>query len=274
MHRAGDLKKPLKVTFVSGGVAEPAQDEGGVTKVPGAAGLGLPDPAPPPPLALPHLSAATACPRLRLSLHPSIHPSLWGPQEFFMLLMRDLFRPDYGMWSLEEHTRTYWFPAGPPPDAEMEVEYALVGAILGLAIYNGVLRCAALGTGRRAGRRVRVRGGAVQPPAGAPAGGAPTAPTHHPQASSSTCTSRWPSTRSCWGRRPPSRQALMRGALRAAEGGCPAARIPAPGTFSAAPSRPRRGPLQDLKAAFPDLGRGLQQLLDFDGDVEAVFCRK
>lgn len=29
----------------------------------------------------------------------------------------------------------------------------------------------------------------------------------------------------------------------------------------------------DLKAAFPELGRGLQQLLDFEGDVEPVFCR-
>jgi hypothetical protein len=29
----------------------------------------------------------------------------------------------------------------------------------------------------------------------------------------------------------------------------------------------------DLKAAFPDLGRGLQALLDFQGDVEATFCR-
>lgn len=29
----------------------------------------------------------------------------------------------------------------------------------------------------------------------------------------------------------------------------------------------------DLKAAFPELGRGLQQLLDFEGDVEHVFCR-
>ncbi len=25
--------------------------------------------------------------------------------------------------------------------------------------------------------------------------------------------------------------------------------------------------------AFPDLGRGLQQLLEFQGDVEATFCR-
>lgn len=32
-------------------------------------------------------------------------------------------------------------------------------------------------------------------------------------------------------------------------------------------------PSQDLKQAMPELGRGLQQLLDFDGDVEAVFAR-
>ena len=32
MHLDGDLKKPLKVTFVSAGVPEPAQDEGGVRK--------------------------------------------------------------------------------------------------------------------------------------------------------------------------------------------------------------------------------------------------
>lgn len=30
---------------------------------------------------------------------------------------------------------------------------------------------------------------------------------------------------------------------------------------------------QDLKEAQPSLGRGLQQLLDFEGDVEAVFSR-
>ena len=30
---------------------------------------------------------------------------------------------------------------------------------------------------------------------------------------------------------------------------------------------------QDLKQALPELGRGLQQLLDFDGDVEATFAR-
>jgi hypothetical protein len=31
--------------------------------------------------------------------------------------------------------------------------------------------------------------------------------------------------------------------------------------------------LADLKECQPELGKGLQQLLDFDGDVEGVFCR-
>jgi len=32
MHRPGELKKPLRVTFISGGLEEEGLDEGGVTK--------------------------------------------------------------------------------------------------------------------------------------------------------------------------------------------------------------------------------------------------
>lgn len=32
MHRPGELKKPLRVTFISGGMDEEGLDEGGVTK--------------------------------------------------------------------------------------------------------------------------------------------------------------------------------------------------------------------------------------------------
>ncbi|EFN57786.1 hypothetical protein CHLNCDRAFT_21324 [Chlorella variabilis] len=135
---AQDLKKPLRVTFITGGVPEPAQDEGGVTK------------------------------------------------EFFQLLTRDLFRPEYAMFTYNELTRTHWFS---PASLEAEDEYALVGAVLGLAIYNAVIL-----------------------------------DVHFPLAV----------YKKLLGIRP---------------------------TFA------------DLKAAFPDLGRGLQQLLDFEGDVEAVFCR-
>lgn len=98
------LKKPLKVTFISGGVPEPAQDEGGVRK------------------------------------------------EFFQLLTRDLFRPDFGMFTYDESTRLYWFniaaassifhdtmDVGEEMEVESENEYNMVGALMGLAIYNAVL---------------------------------------------------------------------------------------------------------------------------------------
>ena len=35
--------------------------------------------------------------------------------------------------------------------------------------------------------------------------------------------------------------------------------------------RPTARCVQDLKQAFPELGRGLQSLLDFEGDVESTF---
>lgn len=107
-----DLKKPLKATFISGGVPEPAQDEGGVRK------------------------------------------------EFFQLLTRDLFRPDFGMFTYDESTRLYWFNIAAANSilhtamdveeeeenkvfeemqVESEREYTMVGALMGLAIYNAVL---------------------------------------------------------------------------------------------------------------------------------------
>jgi hypothetical protein len=112
-----DLKKPLRVTFSSGGITEPAQDEGGVRK------------------------------------------------EFFQLLTRDLFRPDFGMFTYDDSTRLYWFNIAAGAAAEgsspysfsstsMDVdnegqghgegnevfeEMALIGALVGLAIYNAVL---------------------------------------------------------------------------------------------------------------------------------------
>ncbi|KAI3438759.1 hypothetical protein D9Q98_001177 [Chlorella vulgaris] len=133
-----EMKKALRVTFVSAGVPEPAQDEGGVRK------------------------------------------------EFFQLLTRDLFRPEYGMFKHDDLTRTYFFN---PASLESETEYALVGAVLGLAIYNAVI------LDIRFPMVVFKKLMGVQPS------------------------------------------------------------------------------FEDLKAAFPDLGRGLQALLDFGGDVEAVFCR-
>ncbi|KAL3150237.1 hypothetical protein ABBQ32_000095 [Trebouxia sp. C0010 RCD-2024] len=70
MHRPDELKKPLRVTFISAGVEEEGQDEGGVTK------------------------------------------------EFFQLLVRQIFNE---------------------LSLSLEGEYRLVGSVLGLAIYNGVI---------------------------------------------------------------------------------------------------------------------------------------
>ena len=42
---------------------------------------------------------------------------------------------------------------------------------------------------------------------------------------------------------------------------------------SCKPCQTLHGTPQDLKTAFPELGRGLQQLLDFEGDVENTFLR-
>lgn len=57
-------------------------------------------------------------------------------QEFFQLLMRDMFDANYGMFKLDEETRMYWFR---PSNIDMTMEFELVGTMIGLAIYNSHL---------------------------------------------------------------------------------------------------------------------------------------
>lgn len=52
------------------------------------------------------------------------------------LVVHDIFRPDYGMFVYNEETRCFWFNAD---TLESNVEFQLVGVVLGLAIYNGVI---------------------------------------------------------------------------------------------------------------------------------------
>jgi hypothetical protein len=63
-------------------------------------------------------------------------------KEFFQLIIRNLFKPDYGMFCFDEVSRCCWFQPQPPsldrPDDESLVEYRLLGVLIGLAIYNGV----------------------------------------------------------------------------------------------------------------------------------------
>ena len=57
-------------------------------------------------------------------------------KEFFQLLIRELFAPQFGMFVSDAHTHTVWF--NPVCDDQAQ-EYRLVGIIIGLAIYNGVI---------------------------------------------------------------------------------------------------------------------------------------
>ncbi|GAB4814343.1 hypothetical protein N2152v2_001389 [Parachlorella kessleri] len=57
-------------------------------------------------------------------------------KEFFQLLVTELLCPDYGMLIYQPESRTYWFN---PTSLESETEFLLLGLVVGLAIYNGVL---------------------------------------------------------------------------------------------------------------------------------------
>lgn len=59
-------------------------------------------------------------------------------REFFNLMVRQLFSPDFGMFTQEASgpTRALWFNG---ESLEAPVQFELVGALLGLAIYNAVI---------------------------------------------------------------------------------------------------------------------------------------
>jgi ubiquitin-protein ligase E3 A len=60
-------------------------------------------------------------------------------KEFFTLVARQIFSPDYGMWSpVDSAGRITWFAPG-GLEVAGEADYELVGWLLGLALYNSVL---------------------------------------------------------------------------------------------------------------------------------------
>ena len=54
-------------------------------------------------------------------------------KEFFLLLIRQIFDPNYGMFSYNKKTRLFWFNHY---SFEPEIKFELIGIIFGLAIYN------------------------------------------------------------------------------------------------------------------------------------------
>eukprot|EP00761_Pharyngomonas_kirbyi_P013978 gb/GECH01014008.1/.p1 GENE.gb/GECH01014008.1/~~gb/GECH01014008.1/.p1 ORF type:complete len:721 (+),score=180.72 gb/GECH01014008.1/:1-2163(+) len=107
-------------------------------------------------------------------------------KEFFQLVVREIFDVNYGMFTYNEDTRTFWFN---PNSFETEGEFKLIGIIIGLAIYNQVIL-----------------------------------DVHFPLV-------------------------VYKKLLR------------------------QKTSLKDIKSIDPELERGLEQLLNYDGDVEETFCR-
>ncbi|OAA55954.1 ubiquitin-protein ligase [Niveomyces insectorum RCEF 264] len=123
-------------------------------------------------------------------------------KEWFLLLVREVFNPDHGMFTYDDESHYCYFN---PVSFETSDQFFLVGVVLGLAIYNSTILDIAL---------------------------------------------------------PPF---AFRKLLLAA----PAAAATTPASL---PRPVMTYTLADLAEYRPRLARGLRQLLDYDGDVEATFC--
>ena len=60
-------------------------------------------------------------------------------KEFFQLLVRALFAADYGMFELNEETREHWFSPAALAVGASELDFRMVGAVLGLGIFNAII---------------------------------------------------------------------------------------------------------------------------------------
>ena len=57
-------------------------------------------------------------------------------KEYFQLMIRQIFDTSYGMFNYNDETNVFWFNAD---TFEPNIKFELIGSILGLAIYNGVI---------------------------------------------------------------------------------------------------------------------------------------
>ncbi|KAL1918392.1 uncharacterized protein VTP21DRAFT_3052 [Calcarisporiella thermophila] len=57
-------------------------------------------------------------------------------KEWFLLLVKELFEPQYGMFTWDEDSKLCWFN---PASFETDEQYYLVGVVIGLAIYNSTI---------------------------------------------------------------------------------------------------------------------------------------
>lgn len=57
-------------------------------------------------------------------------------KEWFQLLIKNIFEPDYGMFVYYPHSRCYWFSLSKEGNLR---EYNLIGVLMGLAVYNSII---------------------------------------------------------------------------------------------------------------------------------------
>ncbi|CAE1250212.1 HECTD2 [Acanthosepion pharaonis] len=57
-------------------------------------------------------------------------------KEWFLLLIRQIFDPDYGMFTFDKKAGVYWFSSAPCTNYQ---EFRLVGVLMGLAVYNSIM---------------------------------------------------------------------------------------------------------------------------------------
>lgn len=60
-------------------------------------------------------------------------------KEWFQLLIKQIFEPDYGMFAYHSHSRCYWFSIECTGSESMLREYNLIGVLMGLAVYNSII---------------------------------------------------------------------------------------------------------------------------------------
>ncbi len=60
-------------------------------------------------------------------------------KEFFQIIVKDMFDSSYGMFMVNDDSRLCWFVNDQINDPETMQEYNLIGRLIGLAIYNGVI---------------------------------------------------------------------------------------------------------------------------------------
>ena len=57
-------------------------------------------------------------------------------KEFFQLVIKELFDPNFGMFQYNEKKRIYWFNG---MSIEPNINFEMIGIVTGLAIYNNII---------------------------------------------------------------------------------------------------------------------------------------